>query len=48
MLEVQNVTKSYRSGARRQKRQIVKQVSFQCQKGQSIAIIGESGSGKST
>ncbi|MCE5774172.1 ABC transporter ATP-binding protein [Staphylococcus pseudintermedius] len=48
MLEVQNVTKSYRSGVKRQKRQIVKQVSFQCSKGQSIAIIGESGSGKST
>ncbi|MFH0716281.1 ABC transporter ATP-binding protein [Staphylococcus delphini] len=48
MLEVQNVTKSYRSGIKRQKRQIVKQVSFQCSKGQSIAIIGESGSGKST
>ncbi|BAS47056.1 oligopeptide transporter ATPase subunit [Staphylococcus schleiferi] len=48
MLEVQNVTKSYRSGERRRKRQIVKSVSLKCDKGQSIAIIGESGSGKST
>lgn len=48
MLEVRNVTKAYRSGVKREKRPIVQGVSFQCDKGQSIAIIGESGSGKST
>ncbi|ARJ50985.1 ABC transporter ATP-binding protein [Staphylococcus lutrae] len=48
MLVVQNVTKAYRSGFKRQKRQIVRDVSFQCERGQSIAIIGASGSGKST
>lgn len=48
MLTIQDVTKSYRDKGTRQFREVVKGVSFSCEKGESIGIIGESGSGKST
>ncbi|HEF0711421.1 TPA: ATP-binding cassette domain-containing protein, partial [Staphylococcus aureus] len=48
MLTIQDVSKSYRDKGTRQYREVVKGVSFTCEKGESISIIGESGSGKST
>lgn len=48
MLTIQDVSKSYRDKGTRQYREVVKCVSFTCEKGESISIIGESGSGKST
>ncbi|GGI40259.1 ABC transporter ATP-binding protein [Mammaliicoccus stepanovicii] len=48
MLNINRVKKSYGRGKLKQKRPIVKGVSFNCESGKSIGIIGESGSGKST
>jgi peptide/nickel transport system ATP-binding protein len=42
MLQVENVTKTYKSTA------VLKNVSFQMKQGESLGLIGESGSGKST
>jgi peptide/nickel transport system ATP-binding protein len=42
MLQVKNVSKSYRSNT------VISDVSFQMQQGESLGLIGESGSGKST
>lgn len=50
MLEVKNVEKSYKSGVLFSKKSqiVIKNVSFSCQEGECLGIIGESGSGKST
>ncbi|PWW26914.1 nickel transport system ATP-binding protein [Cytobacillus oceanisediminis] len=50
MLIVNNVEKSYKTGGLISKKtqKILKGVSFDCQRGESLGIIGESGSGKST
>lgn len=46
MIEVREVTKRYRAG--NQEIQAVDNVSFRCDKGEYISIIGHSGSGKTT
>lgn len=50
MLKVCDVEKSYKAGdlLPKDKRMIIKGVSFECEVGECIGIIGESGSGKST
>ncbi|MBN8253278.1 ABC transporter ATP-binding protein [Priestia flexa] len=50
MLNVCEVEKSYPSGGLlpKEKKQIIKRVSFECAAGECLGIIGESGSGKST
>ncbi len=50
MLKVYNVEKSYKAGGAlsKDKRKIIKGVSFECEIGECLGIIGESGSGKST
>ncbi|WP_110114806.1 ABC transporter ATP-binding protein [Bacillus sp. CGMCC 1.16541] len=49
-LRVENVEKAYETGSwlRKKKQQVVKNVSFTCEMGECLGIIGESGSGKST
>lgn len=46
VLSVQNLSKSYGSGAANT--QVLRAVSFECAPGESLALEGESGSGKST
>ncbi|MHC8965651.1 ABC transporter ATP-binding protein [Priestia aryabhattai] len=50
MLKVCNVEKSYKAGGllSKDKRKVIKGVSFECEIGKCLGIIGESGSGKST
>lgn len=46
LLEVRNLTKSFGTGA--QNRRAVSDVSFDLNKGETLALVGESGAGKST
>ncbi len=50
LLEARGLTKSYRSGSGRkqQSRTVVDDVSFDLERGTTLAIVGESGAGKST
>ncbi|RTE11034.1 ABC transporter ATP-binding protein [Paenibacillus whitsoniae] len=50
MLSVDRVEKSYKKGGlfSRQRQIVLKNISFDCQQGECLGIIGESGSGKST
>ena len=50
MLAVKNVRKSYQQGGvlSMKRKMILRNVSFQMNKGECLGIIGESGSGKST
>ncbi len=48
MLEVSNLSMSFRSELTREKQQVLKNISFQVNQGDRLAILGESGSGKST
>ncbi|MED3728807.1 ABC transporter ATP-binding protein [Priestia filamentosa] len=50
MLIVESVEKVYKTGRlfSKEKRKILKNISFECKSGECIGIIGESGSGKST
>lgn len=50
MLKVDGIEKSYKQGGlfSKQRQKILKKVSFECQHGECLGIIGESGSGKST
>lgn len=50
MLQIKNITKSYPNGiiGWKKKNQVLHGVSFACEAGECVGIIGESGSGKST
>lgn len=50
MLKVNRVDNSYNKGGlfSKEKQKILKEVSFECENGECLGIIGESGSGKST
>ncbi|MED3863915.1 ABC transporter ATP-binding protein [Priestia megaterium] len=50
MLKVNSVEKSYRRDGlfSKRKKKVVQNVSFECESGECLGIIGESGSGKST
>ncbi|MDF2644899.1 MAG: peptide transporter ATP-binding protein [Paenibacillus sp.] len=50
MLSVDRVEKSYKKGGlfSRERQKVLKNISFDCQQGECLGIIGESGSGKST
>ncbi|MDQ0862181.1 ABC transporter ATP-binding protein [Bacillus sp. V2I10] len=50
MLKVDGVEKSYKKGGlfSSERQNVLKNVSFECKKGECLGIIGESGSGKST
>jgi nickel transport system ATP-binding protein len=50
LLKVDKVEKSYKKGGwfSREKKLVLKNVSFECDSGECLGIIGESGSGKST
>ncbi|WFR64769.1 ABC transporter ATP-binding protein [Paenibacillus amylolyticus] len=50
MLEVEGIEKSYNQGGlfSKHRQQVLRQVTFECQQGECLGIIGESGSGKST
>ncbi|HZG14565.1 MAG TPA: ABC transporter ATP-binding protein [Candidatus Bathyarchaeia archaeon] len=50
MLSVDRVEKSYKKGGlfSKKKEQVLKNISFECEHGECLGIIGESGSGKST
>lgn len=50
MLKVDRVEKSYKKGGlfSKEKKIVLKNVSFECNSGECLGIIGESGSGKST
>ncbi|MED4170662.1 ATP-binding cassette domain-containing protein, partial [Priestia megaterium] len=49
MLKVNSVEKSYRRDGlfSKRKKKVVQNVSFECESGECLGIIGESGSGKS-
>ncbi|WP_338533627.1 ABC transporter ATP-binding protein [Paenibacillus peoriae] len=50
MLKVKRIKKSYQKGGlfSKDRQTILKDITFECQKGECLGIIGESGSGKST
>ena len=51
MLEVKNVYKNYKrsgKGLRKEKLNVLQDVSFHIQAGECVGLVGESGSGKST
>jgi nickel transport system ATP-binding protein len=50
LLSVDRVEKSYKKGGlfSRERQKVLKNISFDCQQGECLGIIGESGSGKST
>lgn len=50
MLKIDRVEKSYKKGGlfSKEKKIVLKKVSFECNSGECLGIIGESGSGKST
>jgi len=50
LLSVDRVEKSYKKGGlfSKKKEQVLKNISFECEHGECLGIIGESGSGKST
>ncbi|WP_373229983.1 ABC transporter ATP-binding protein [Cohnella sp.] len=50
MLSVDRVEKSYKKGGlfSKERQKVLKNISFECQQGECLGIIGESGSGKST
>ncbi len=48
LVEIEGLTKSYAGAGTRQRSTVVDHVSFQIERGQTLGLIGESGSGKST
>ena len=48
LVEIEGLTKSYAGAGTRQRSTVVDYVSFQIERGQTLGLIGESGSGKST
>ncbi len=48
LVAVQGLTKSYALAGKRERSTVVDHVSFQIERGQTLGLIGESGSGKST